>query len=86
MSWDRPERLPFYELLLILALSGEAVPAGRASIGDRVIINNVNMTPDGKIVVDMMDHAPGEGLCCASLRVQNTYEVQLGRATGAPAP
>jgi hypothetical protein len=51
----------FYELLLILALSGEAVPAGRASLGDRVIINSVSMTPDGTIVVDMMDHGPGEG-------------------------
>jgi hypothetical protein len=44
-------------------------------LGDRVKINSVSIA-NGKIVVDMVTAGPGDGPCCPTLHVVQTYQLQ----------
>ncbi len=64
----------FYELTIMLNKNGEPFFLTSESLGDRVIVNSMNIQ-SGVITLNMMTHASGDGLCCPSL--EKVFQYQL---------
>ena len=74
-----------------------AVDAGvktiaRTALGDRIIASALTFGPNGRIVVTMVAHAPGDPLCCPTAAQTREYELRDGAlvlavtATAPPGP
>lgn len=78
----------FHELFV---LDAQSRVIATAAIGDRIRVSTI--TFDGtRVTVTATVHGPGEGLCCPTLRVTDSYErqgeamIRVARATLPPEP
>lgn len=62
----------FFDVAAVLNQGGEPQHVASAFLGDRVVINSLAIT-DGTIVVDMIQQAADDPLCCPSQRTVRTY-------------
>ena len=70
----------FVELVIVDKSNGELVHVATADLGDRVIINSLQV--EGTyIVVDMITHGPDDGLCCPTVPVVQNYHLHRGVLT-----
>ena len=67
----------FFYLVAVLNQDGKPTQAGQDLLGDRVQVSSLSVA-DGRIVIDMKVAGPSDPLCCPSLPVQRTYELQDG--------
>jgi hypothetical protein len=65
----------FYELAVVVNKNGEPLQIASEDLGDRSIINSLEIN-DGKIIIDIIIHGPGDGGCCPTLRKIFEYELQ----------
>ncbi len=56
----------FRSLVVMLNEEGKPLYLTEESLGDRVVVNSINIE-SGIIILNMIVHAPGDGLCCPSL-------------------
>jgi hypothetical protein len=63
----------FGSLHAVLNLGGVATPVAFISLGDRVIVREITVAPDGLISVDMLIAGPNDGACCPNTPVLTTY-------------
>ena len=68
----------FIHLLAMHDREGTPVQAGREFLGDRVRVQGLTISR-GRIVVTMLVHGPGDGLCCPSVEVSRAFTLQGGR-------
>ena len=68
----------FIHLLAMLDRNGVPVQAGREFIGDRVRVRSLTIS-DRRIVVTMLAHGPGDGLCCPSTEVTRAFTLRENR-------
>ncbi|MCB0096196.1 MAG: hypothetical protein KDE46_10770 [Caldilineaceae bacterium] len=64
----------FYDLAAVLNVDGEPQNVAIAELGDRVNILDLAVA-DGQIMVDMMVQGLDDPMCCPSLEVTNTYQL-----------
>jgi hypothetical protein len=65
----------FHSLVTVLNRNGEPDPIAWAPLGDRVPVQSVEVF-DGRIVVRLREHGPGEPLCCPTVESTRTYELR----------
>jgi hypothetical protein len=65
----------FNYLEAVVNVLGTPTNVASQFLGDRVKINSVSIT-NGTIVVDMVTAGPGDALCCPTLHVVQTYQLQ----------
>jgi len=65
----------FYYLALFTAGDAGLVNVATTPLGDRVIVNSLNITQN-TVVVDMVQAGPDDALCCPTEHVMNVYELQ----------
>ncbi len=65
----------FIDLAVVTNVDGEPTNVATASLGDRAQVNSVTIE-DNQIVVDMVTHGPDDPMCCPTLQVVQTYELQ----------
>ncbi|MBW6441254.1 hypothetical protein K0B03_04500 [Patescibacteria group bacterium] len=65
----------FYELVVVVNKNGEPLQIASENLGDRSIINSLEIN-DGKIIIDMITHGPMDGGCCPTLRKVFEYELK----------
>jgi len=56
---------------------GAATPSSGLFLGDRVAVNSMKIE-DGKIILDMLVHAPNDGLCCPSQTMVQSFRFYWG--------
>lgn len=64
----------FYQLAIVINQDGKAYNTANKDIGDRVIINSIDIQ-SGVITIDMVTHSPGDALCCPSLEKVVKYKL-----------
>ncbi|MDF1498439.1 MAG: hypothetical protein P1P85_03770 [Patescibacteria group bacterium] len=65
----------FYELVAVVNKNGEPLQIASENLGDRSIINSLEIN-NGKIIIDMITHGPMDGGCCPTLRKVFEYELK----------
>jgi hypothetical protein len=65
----------FISLEALINQQGVAQHAATAPLGDRTQVQRVYIL-DGRIAVEMVTHRPDDPMCCPSLSVVDTYELQ----------
>ena len=65
----------FYDLAVVQEQDGQPVNVATTLLGDRVSIISLYIV-DNQVVVDMITQGPDEPMCCGTLEVVNTYELQ----------
>ena len=70
----------FVDLAVVTEVDGEPTNVAVTGLGDRVQINSVTIEND-QIVVDMVTPGPDDPMCCPTLQVVQTYELQDGKLT-----
>lgn len=65
----------FNDLAVVQEQDGQPVNVATTLLGDRVSILSLSIV-DNQIVVDMITQGPDEPMCCGTLEVVNTYELQ----------
>ncbi len=65
----------FYDLAVVQDQDGVPVNVATTLLGDRVSIISL-VIADNQIVVDMITQGPDEPMCCGTLEVVNSYELQ----------
>ena len=68
----------FIHLLAMRDRYGTPVQAAREVLGDRVRVHGLTISR-GRIVVTMLAHGPGDGLCCPSVEVRRAFTLQGSR-------
>jgi len=64
----------FYEIVILLNDNGGPLYFNCEQLGDRVIINSIDIE-SGVIILDMIVHDEGDGLCCPSLEKIFKYKL-----------
>jgi len=64
----------FRELTLMINRDGKPLYLTGKELGDRVIINSVNIV-SGEIILDMIVHGPNDGLCCPTVKKIIKYKL-----------
>lgn len=67
----------FEELTVLINNNGVPFYLDSEELGDRIIVNSISIE-GGEIVLDMVVHAPGDGLCCPSLKTIKRFELFQG--------
>jgi hypothetical protein len=62
----------FEYLVPVFNVGGAISPSSGFFLGDRVVVNSMSIS-DGKIKLDMLVHAPNDGLCCPSQSMTQTF-------------
>jgi hypothetical protein len=57
----------FKELVFMRNEDGFPDQVTSKSLGDRIVVNSLYVWEDGSIILDLVTHGPGDGLCCPSL-------------------
>ncbi|MEZ4771013.1 MAG: META domain-containing protein [Caldilineales bacterium] len=65
----------FYDLAVVQDVDGVPTNVATILLGDRVSIISLDIV-DNQVVVDMITQGPDEPMCCGTLEVVNTYELQ----------
>jgi hypothetical protein len=65
----------FYNLIAVLNQSGQPKGAVSLQLGDRVQLKSINIV-GSQIKVDMITQGPSDPLCCPTLEVTQTYQLQ----------
>ena len=65
----------FYDLAVLTEQDGQLTPAAVTYLGDRIIINSLQIE-DGQINVDMVVQGQEDPFCCPTQHVIQTYELQ----------
>lgn len=66
------------QLAVVLNRKGQPVNAATVDLGDRVSIDWIHVA-DGRVLVEMVDHAPTDPLCCPTVKVRRTYTFANGK-------
>ncbi|MYD93674.1 MAG: hypothetical protein F4Y02_08275 [Chloroflexi bacterium] len=67
----------FIYLAAVLDRDGAPSQAARAYLGDRVRVESLRIS-DGQVLVQILAHGPGDGLCCPSVRTTSTFALREG--------
>ncbi len=73
----------FVSVAPVLNENGVPVNAGMASLGDRISLISVKID-NGVIAVDMVTQGPDDPMCCATLEVVRSFELQDGKLVELP--
>ncbi len=65
----------FHNLALVVDRDGRPVNIAAVELGDRVKVQSLAVD-DGRVVIDLITHGPSDPMCCPTLRVVQTYELQ----------
>jgi heat shock protein HslJ len=65
----------FVYLAAVVNEDGQPVNVATELLGDRARVQSLSIV-DGVLTVDMVTHAPNDPMCCPSLKVLDTYELQ----------
>jgi hypothetical protein len=65
----------FHNLALVVDRGGRPVNIAGADLGDRVKVQSLAVE-EGRVVIDLVTHGPSDPMCCPTLRVVQTYELQ----------
>jgi len=65
----------FYDLAAVISSNGRAKHAASAFLGDRVKVEEVDIS-SGKILVKMVIHKRTDPMCCPSLKVEQDYALR----------
>ena len=65
----------FYDLAPVLNQNGTPLNTITRELGDRVQLKNLSIV-DGKIVLAMLSHGAGDPMCCPTVEVIETYQLQ----------
>ncbi len=65
----------FYDLAVATQQNGQWTNVATTFLGDRVTINSLAIA-NNQVVVDMLTQGPNDPMCCATLQVVNSYELQ----------
>jgi len=68
----------FKYLAAVLDVLGSATPTEALMIGDRIQVKSIIVFGE-QVFADLVVQGPDDPLCCASLMVQNVYELEDGR-------
>ena len=68
----------FIHLLAMHDHDGTPVQAGREFLGDRIRVERLTIS-GGHILVAMLAHGPGDGLCCPSIEAGRAFTLRGGR-------
>ena len=71
----------FCDLAAVLNEQGQPRNVDTVSLGDRVVIEALSVE-GGKIMVTMIAHDADDPLCCPTMQVTRTYELDGGRPVG----
>ncbi len=58
----------FYYLVAFLNENGKPREIATKLLGDRIVINSIKIE-NGTISIDMLDHGPNDGMCCATMPI-----------------
>jgi hypothetical protein len=67
----------FYYMVVMLNQDGAPVQAASAWIGDRQVVNTLEIT-DGKIILDFLTQGTNDGMCCPSEHRLRRYVFENG--------
>ena len=67
----------FEYLVPVFNNSGAPLPSSGFFLGDRVVVNSLNIA-DGRIILDMLVQAPNDPLCCPSQPMTQSYKFYWG--------
>jgi uncharacterized membrane protein len=70
----------FFHLAVVRNHGGAPQHIGTIPLGDRVKVKSVAVI-DGKIVTDLVEHGPGDPMCCPTRAVHREWELQGGELT-----
>ena len=65
----------FYDLAVATQQDGQWTNVATTFLGDRVAINSLAIA-NNLVVVDMVTQGPNDPMCCATMQVVNSYELQ----------
>ena len=65
----------FYDLAVETQQDGQLTNVATTFLGDRVAINSLAIA-NNLVVVDMVTQGPNDPMCCATMQVVNSYELQ----------
>ena len=68
----------FTYLAAVVNNNGQPVDAGTVMLGDRIQIKSM-VIENEQIVMEMITQGPEDAMCCATLKVRNTYALQDGQ-------
>ena len=68
----------FYDLVLVLNENGTPRNTSSVALGDRVIIESIEIT-DGTISIALVMHGPADPMCCPSERETREFVVEDGQ-------
>ena len=64
----------FHDLAVVINEGGRPRHVASGGLGDRVRVDRVTIE-DGRVVVEMLGHGPGDGLCCPSQQQTRTFRL-----------
>jgi len=70
----------FFHLAVVRNQGGAPQHIGMIPLGDRVKVNSLEVV-DGTIVVNLVEHGPGDPMCCPTLAVHREWKLQGGELT-----
>lgn len=70
----------FFHLAVVRNHGGAPEHIGMIPLGDRVKVKSLTAI-DGKIVADLVEHGPGDPMCCPTQAVHREWELQAGELT-----
>ena len=70
----------FFHVAVVRNQSGAPQHIGMIPLGDRVNVQSLEVV-DGKIIVNLVEHGPGEPMCCPTHAVYREWELQGGELT-----
>jgi len=73
--WNKGREEIFYELAALLNKKGKPVHVSSADLGDRVVIQALEVSAD-TVLLNMLTRGKGEGACCPTLSVKLRYMLQ----------
>lgn len=73
----------FYFLTAVLNKGGQPQVASATSLGDRVLIEDLNVQ-NGVIVINLVTQGPEDAMCCPTMKVERQYRLQQGNLVQTP--
>jgi uncharacterized membrane protein len=68
----------FFHLAVVRNLDGTPQHIGMVPLGDRVKVQSLEVI-DGRIVADLVEHGPGDPMCCPTAAVHREWALQDGK-------
>jgi len=76
--WNRGGEEIFYELAALLNKKGKSVQVSSADLGDRVVIQALEVSAD-TVFLNMLTRGKGDANCCPTVPTKVRYNLQAGK-------